>query len=335
MKLSTLGMIASLCIALAGQTFAQTAPDADAYRKAGAAYFKAGQFRESVQAYQQVIRLKPNDTAAYDQLGEAFTRLGMNKEAAAAFEKEADILLSGNGAPTAAPTPPLTQSAQNRAPQTKSQPPAGQHRVGERVDYVDNGVWFKAIIIMVRDDSAEHLDGKIYAPYRVHPLGYTLVADSWVCCLDFTDRRSQLNPAGSRQTEPVPGIEANDEVLKAMRGDPTSTVVPSPTYGYVQRSLPEESRTAPAASRTTAPASRSGPPAKQYHCVFFLGDHLEDSSPLTITGNGTYSGGTYTFNSASSTLTFHGGDLDGQRATYDSKGLHILGPSGRPVIDCD
>jgi hypothetical protein len=225
MKLSTLGIIASLCIALAGQTFAQTAPDADAYRKAGAAYFKAGQFRESVQAYQQVIRLKPNDTAAYDQLGEAFTRLGMTKEAAAAFEKEADILLSGNGAPTAAPTPPLTQSAQNKAPQTKSQPPAGQHRVGERVDYVDNGVWFKAIIIMVRDDSAEHLDGKIYAPYRVHPLGYTLVADSWVCCLDFTDRRSQLNPAGSRQTEPVPGIEANDEVLKAMRGDPTSTVV--------------------------------------------------------------------------------------------------------------
>jgi hypothetical protein len=38
-------------------------------------------------------------------------------------------------------------------------------------------------------------------------------------------------------------------------------------------------------------------------------------------------------------LTFHGGVYDGQRAEYETKGgqpqLHILGKSGRRVIDCD
>jgi hypothetical protein len=80
-------------------------------------------------------------------------------------------------------------------------------------------------------------------------------------------------------------------------------------------------------------------PAKKYHCVVFIGDHLQDTSPLTITGNGTYSGGTYSFNPAASVLTFHGGDYDGQRAEYETSGgrpvLHILGKSGRRVIDCD
>lgn len=83
-------------------------------------------------------------------------------------------------------------------------------------------------------------------------------------------------------------------------------------------------------------------PAKHYHCVMFIVDHLVDAAPFTITGNGTYTDsegkrGTYGFDSASSTLTFHGGNLDGQRAQYDTKTkhLHILGSSGRRVIECD
>ena len=83
-------------------------------------------------------------------------------------------------------------------------------------------------------------------------------------------------------------------------------------------------------------------PAKHYHCVMFIVDHLVDTAPFTITGKGTYTdskgvSGTYTFDSASSALTFHGGSLDGQRAQYDTKTkhLHILGPSGRRVIECD
>jgi hypothetical protein len=93
----------------------------------------------------------------------------------------------------------------------------------------------------------------------------------------------------------------------------------------------------------TAPVQAQGDiPAKHYHCVMFIVDHLVDTAPFTITGSGTYTDsegkrGTYSFDSASSTLTFHGGNLDGQRAQYDTKTkhLHILGPSGRPVIECD
>ena len=88
--------------------------------------------------------------------------------------------------------------------------------------------------------------------------------------------------------------------------------------------------------------SGGGVPAKHYHCVMFIVDHLVDTAPFNITGKGTYTDsngkpGTYTFDSASSTLTFHGGNLDGQRAQYDpkTKHIHILGPSGRRVIECD
>ena len=91
-------------------------------------------------------------------------------------------------------------------------------------------------------------------------------------------------------------------------------------------------------------ATSTQPPAKQYHGVYFAGNQLVDAAPLTITGNGTYTDsdgkrGTYSSNSPSSPLTFHGGNYDGQRAEYDTSGglpqLHILGPSGRRVIDCD
>ena len=93
-----------------------------------------------------------------------------------------------------------------------------------------------------------------------------------------------------------------------------------------------------------AAATSAQPPAKKYHCVFFVADHLEDAAPFTLTSNTAYTDsegkhGTYSFDQASSTLTFHGGNYDGQRAEYETSGgrprLHILGPSGRRVIDCD
>jgi hypothetical protein len=99
-----------------------------------------------------------------------------------------------------------------------------------------------------------------------------------------------------------------------------------------------------ALKRMRGAAAPTQPPAKRYHCVYFVGDHLVDAAPLTITGSGTYTDsegkrGTYSSSSPSSPLTFHGGNYDGQRAEYDTSGglpqLHILGPSGRRVIDCD
>lgn len=195
----------------------------------------------------------------------------------------------------------LAGQANAQAARTRPQPSTGigqlTYKVGQRVDYVEDGKWFKAVITEVRDDSADHLDRKIYAPYRVHALGY--VGDHWVCCVDFADRRSQLRPAGAGPTEAVPGGEANDDVLKAMSG-------------------------ANAAKPTQ-------PTAKEYSCGV--------GAPIKITGKATYGGGTYSFDASSSTLTFKGGDYDGQRAVFDlSYGvprLHLLGPSGRPVIDCD
>ena len=190
--------------------------------------------------------------------------------------------------------------AQNTPPRMQSQPSGGvgqlTYKVGQRVDYIENGKWFKAVIIEVRDDSGDHLDRKIYSPYRVHALGY--VGDHWVCCADFADRRSQLRAAGAGPVEVVPGGEVNDDVLNALRG---------------------------------ASKKSSQPAVKQYNCGI--------GSPIAITGVGTYAGGTYTFDASSSTLSFHGGDYDGQRAVYEmSYGiarLHIVGPSGRLIIDCD
>lgn len=188
--------------------------------------------------------------------------------------------------------------AQSTAPQTQSQPSAAngqrKYKVGQRVEYVDGGRWFKAVITKVASNEEVANFGP-YHVYYVHSIGYTW--DKWVS--DYDGAKAQLRPAGSGPTEPVPGGEANDDVLNAMRG-------------------------------ATA-AKSTQPPTRQYACAI--------GAPITITGNSTYDGGTYSFNPASSTLTFHGGVYDGQRAQYEmSYGvarLHILGPSGRRLIDCD
>jgi hypothetical protein len=183
-----------------------------------------------------------------------------------------------------------------------------QYKLGERVEYVYDGKWLKALITEVATDK-QVADNGPYHVYRVHPLGYETTMDTWVG--DFRDNRSQLRPAGSGATEPVPGGEANDPVLSAMN-----------------------------ASKTASPT----PPLKAYHCVYFDGGQLVSVAPFTLTGATTYTDrdgkrGTYTFVVNTATLTFHGGNYDGQRAEYDTVGakpaLHILGPSGRRVIDCD
>jgi hypothetical protein len=217
--------------------------------------------------------------------------------------EETEVPEPGDAASASFAAPSVSQAALVTTPPAQA---SGQrkYKVGQRVEYHYNGKWFKAIITKVRDNDRYQ--------YRIHPLGYEDVMDTWV-----PEEESWIRSAGSGPTEPVPGGEANDPTLKAMRGATTA---------------------APA-----QPVSGKGAvPARPYHCVFFVGDHLEDAAPFTITGNGTYTDsegkrGTYSLNS--STLTFHGGNYDGQRAEFETKGgqpqLHILGPSGRRVIDCD
>jgi len=84
-----------------------------------------------------------------------------------------------------------------------------------------NGKWSQAVITNIRDDSADFFDGKLYAPYQVHPIGQVCTTDAWVCCAIDSDHRTQLRPAGSGPTEPIPGGaagEANDPIMRALRG---------------------------------------------------------------------------------------------------------------------
>ena len=125
---------------------------------------------------------------------------------------------------TAAGPVAVTRSGQSTTPQAQPRRYAdiGQlkYKVGQLVEYVDYGKWYRAVIIEVRDN---------YAPYRVHPLGYGLsdlggpVSEGyhWV-------PESYIRPAGSGPTEPVPGGEANDPVLKAMRGRTAATPTQPP-----------------------------------------------------------------------------------------------------------
>jgi len=59
----------------------------------------------------------------------------------------------------------LTLAGQANAQTARTQPSTGlgqlTYKVGQRVDYVEDGKWFKAVITEVRDDSADHLDRKI------------------------------------------------------------------------------------------------------------------------------------------------------------------------------
>jgi hypothetical protein len=225
-----------------------------------------------------------------------------------------DIKVIGGTAPIQAPVE--TSPAKNTATQNQLQPwpkpdqsqarnqpnPDGKQRkykIGQRVEYIEWGKWFKAVITGLRDDA--------YAPYHVHALGF-IEQEHWA-------PESFIRAAGAGPTEPVPGGEANDDKLKEMRGG----------------------------ARTVATAG-GGLPLKRYHAVFFVGDHLEDAAPFTITSSKTYTDsegklGTYNFDGGSSTFTFHGGNYDGQRAEYETSGgrarIHILGKNGNRIIDCD
>jgi hypothetical protein len=271
-----------------------SAEDATTYLSRADAQFKAGQYRQAVQSYQHVVQLQPNNAQAYHRLGDAYEHLGMTSQAADAWEKEASALTHGTSPVTTA----HVEAGRSRSIVSTTTGKQTKYRAGQRVEYVDYGKWYKAIIVKVRDDA--------YAPYRVHPLGYITTMDHWVPA-------SYIRAQGSGSTEPVPGGEANDVVLRSMR-----------------------SGTATRGASTGAVAQKS------YHCVFFVVDHLVDAAPFTINGGGAYTDrdgvrGTYTMNAA--TLTFHGGNYNGQKAEYDiSSGrpmLYILGPSGRRAIDCD
>jgi hypothetical protein len=261
---------------------------------------------------------------SHSTTGESKVHLDGREDHEDQWHYDKDIHLGAAAAEPAAGTPSVQPTTPRAQPQRSAVNGQRTFNVGQRVEYVNNDKWLKAIITKVASDDDIATFGP-YHVYHVHLLGYNAFEDAWVS--DYGDFRAQVRPAGSGATEPVPGGEADDDVLRAMRGD-------------VRAASAE-----PATAATSAqPASGGGVPAKRYHCVLFVSDHLVDAAPLTITGNSTYTDregkrGIYSFSSASSTLAFHGGNYDGQRAEYETNGgrppLHILRPSGRRVIDCD
>ena len=265
--------------------------------------FRAGRFAQARAGYERLEQLAPGDAAVHHRLAETYEKLGLEDKAADEYEREADALQGSASAPAAppskSPSPAHARPPAAAPPPAPATPPATSRRfhVGDAVEYGDDGQWRRAVIIAVRDDA--------YSVYRVHPFGYIDTMDGWV-------READVRPAGSGPTAIVPGGEARDPVWQKYFG-----------------------------KHGGAPAAPVTPTLKGYHCVAFIVDHLQDEGDFTLESRGRYrdrNGQPGTWTQDGATLTFHGGALDRQRAEFEAEGgqsrLHILGPSGRRVIDC-
>lgn len=127
-----------------------------------------------------------------------------------------------------------------------------------------------------------------------------------------------------------------DEVVEPVRIRTPQGVVTANTATTTTTSTTTTTTTTRAGAASVAPG--------RYNCVFYVGGQgLVNGGGFTIAAGGHYTDragkvGTYTFDAAAQLLTFHGAAYDGQRAEYGSAGrptLHVLGPSGRRVMDCD
>ncbi len=62
-----------------------------AYNNLGIAYRKLGRYDEAIAAYQKAIELDPKDATAYNNLGIAYRKLGRHDEAIAAYQKAIEL----------------------------------------------------------------------------------------------------------------------------------------------------------------------------------------------------------------------------------------------------
>jgi len=61
------------------------------YYGLGLEYFKAERYQEAVEAFKTVIRLKPDYSAAYRELGKALARVGQLEEAKKVYEEGMEV----------------------------------------------------------------------------------------------------------------------------------------------------------------------------------------------------------------------------------------------------
>ena len=63
----------------------------DDYFRQGLAFAKQGQWKEAVSAYEEALRLDPNNPQTYLNLGFVYYELGYDREAQEAFDKASKL----------------------------------------------------------------------------------------------------------------------------------------------------------------------------------------------------------------------------------------------------
>ena len=96
--------------------------DVQTFLKLADSQVKAGQFRQAVISYQKVISLDPDNSGAYEKLGDVYGRLNMPGESATAYEKAADLMLAKPAPRQAAPQQERRRAAAPQAQAATSGP---------------------------------------------------------------------------------------------------------------------------------------------------------------------------------------------------------------------
>ncbi len=142
--------------------------------------------------------------------------------------------------------------------------------------------------------------------------------------------RMTVTMSDGRQCKPNPSAGVSSIPLASLTGSPAPSGPGTP---------------ATAAGTGNKPAGKDNAhgavTAKSYDCVFSIDSTLQIVPGFTIKAGGRYidaegKNGTYTFDPAQSLITFHGGSMDGNAASYDGRVIHIYNEKRtRTVIDCD
>ena len=144
------------------------------------------------------------------------------------------------------------------------------------------------------------------------------------------DGRMTVTMSDGRKCKPNPSAGASSIPLASLTGSPAPA-------GAAAAATPGGTGNKPAGKD----GAHGSVTAKSYDCVFSMDASLQTVPGFTIKAGGRYmdaegKNGTYTFDPAQSLITFHGGSMDGNAASYDGRVIHIYNEKRtRTVIDCD
>ena len=110
--------------------------DLNAIISAGDLQAKSGNYRNAANFYRAAMKLDPSQAGTYEKLADAYTHLGMNKEAAELLEKEADLLLAATQVVAQQTAQPPANSAPAKQPAGCSSEAAFKYIVSDRYEGV-------------------------------------------------------------------------------------------------------------------------------------------------------------------------------------------------------